>query len=408
MAPDQQTDNQPLSGIKVVEMATLAMGPLAGQTLGDYGAEVIKVESLAGDHFRFNGPSVSPDMGHTFLHLNRNKKSVSCDLKAAKGRELILRLVKDADIFISNTRPDAMVRLGLDYDSLRKANPDLIYCAAYGFSEDGPYAGRPAADDTIQAMAGVVDLQERATGTASFVASILADKAIGLTVVNAVLAALVKRLRAGGGEAIEVPMFETMVAFLMPEHMAGQSFEPPRGKTGYARVINPNRRPFRTQDGLMCILPYTGDQWLRFFEAIGRAELGENPEYATPAGRSRNYDALYAIIEEAALTKTNAQWTDLLLEQDILFGEVNSVDQLFNDPHLQAREMFKLHAHPTEGDLRMIGFPINTLSNTTRLRLLAPRLGEHSVEVALGLGFSQAEVDTMLAEGVLKATDPQG
>lgn len=400
-----EAQDQPLSGIKVVEMATLAMGPLAGQILGDYGADVIKVETTAGDHFRYNGPSVSADMGHTFLHLNRNKKSVACDLKSHAGRELIRRLVKDADIFLSNTRPDAMARLGLDYYSLRKDNPDLIYCAAYGFSEGGPYAGRPAADDTIQAMSGIVDLQERATGTPSFVATILADKAIGLTLVNSVLAALVKRFRAGGGEAIEVPMFETMVAFLMPEHMAGKSFEPTRGQSGYARVINPNRRPFRTSDGLMCILPYTGDQWLRFFEAIGRSELSDNPDYSTPAGRSRNYNALYALIENEAPKRTNAEWKDLLIEKDILFGEVNSVDELFDDPHLQARDMFPVFPHPSEGDLRMIGFPINSSSDAMRMRLLPPRLGEHSIEIALSLGFSHDEVEAMVSDGVLRIPD---
>jgi len=399
---DLKSTDQPLTGIKVVEMATLAMGPLAGQVLGDYGADVIKVESISGDHFRYNSPSVSPDMGHTFLHLNRNKKSLACDLKTASGRELIRRLIKDADIFLSNTRPDAMARLGLDYESLRLDNPALIYCAAYGFAESGPYAGRPAADDTIQAMSGIVDLQEQASGTPSFVATILADKAIGLMLTNAVMAALIRRMRTGQGDAIEVPMFETMVAFLMPEHMAGHSFEPSKGKGGYARIINPNRRPFRTKDGLMCILPYTTEQWIRFFAAVGKPELSENPEYATPAGRSRNYDTLYGIIESEVPKRTNAEWTELLLENDILFGEVKSVDSLFHDAHLQARDMFPVHPHETEGDLRMIGFPVNSQSDATRLRLLPPRLGEHSVEVARSLGFSESETDAMIAEGALK------
>ena len=394
--------DQPLAGIKVVEMATLAMGPLAGQILGDYGAEVIKVESPDGDLFRHNGPCVSADMGHTFLQLNRNKKSISCDLKTDAGREMIGKLVGEADIFLSNTRPDAMARLGFDYATLRKTNPDLIYCAAYGFAESGPYAGRPAADDTIQAMAGMVDLQERATGSPSFVATVLADKAVGLSLVNAVLAALIRRMRNGGGEAVEVPMFETMVAFLMPEHMAGKSFEPRRGPAGYARIINPNRRPFRTKDGLMCILPYTTGQWLRFFDAIGHPELANNPDYASPAGRSRNFDTLYAIIEAEAARRTNAEWTALLIENDILFGEANTIEQIFDDPHLVSRDMFPVHAHPTEGNLRMIGFPINSTHTATRLRLLPPRLGEHGIEIARSLGYDDAHINAMIASGALR------
>jgi crotonobetainyl-CoA:carnitine CoA-transferase CaiB-like acyl-CoA transferase len=401
--PDPNAADQPLSGIKVIEMATLAMGPLAAQVLGDYGADVIKVEGIGGDLFRHNAPCVSADMGHTFLHLNRNKKSVACDLKTASGRDLIRRLLKDADVFVSNTRPDAMARLGLDYESLRRDNPDLIHCAAYGFAEAGPYAGRPAADDTIQAMSGMVDLQERATGRPSFVATILADKAIGLTLVNAVMAALIRRMRTGLGDVIEVPMFETMVAFVMPEHMAGHSFEPRKGPGGYARIINPNRRPFRTKDGWMCILPYTTPQWLRFFNAIGRTDLAQNPDYATPAGRSRSYDTLYGIIEAEVPKRTNAEWTAFLIENDILFGAVNSIDDLFDDPHLKARDMFPVHAHPTEGDLRMIGFPATSGSDAMRLRLPPPRLGEHSVEVARSVGFSAAQIDAMIAEGALKA-----
>jgi len=399
---DDTPQDQPLAGIKVVEMATLAMGPLAGQILGDYGAEVVKVESPDGDLFRHNGPCVSADMGHTFLQLNRNKKSIACDLKTDAARTMIGTLISKADIFLSNTRADAMSRLGLDYTTLSKSNPDLIYCAAYGFAESGPYAGRPAADDTIQAMSGMVDLQERATGSPSFVATVLADKAVGLSLVNAVLAALIRRMRNGGGEAIEVPMFETMVAFLMPEHMAGKSFEPRRGPAGYARIINPNRRPFRTKDGLMCILPYTTGQWLRFFDAIGRPELAENPDYASPAGRSRNFDTLYAIIETEAARRTNAEWTALLIENDILFGEANAIEQIFDDPHLVSRDMFPVHTHPTEGNLRMIGFPINSTHTATRLRLLPPRLGEHGIEIARSLGYDDAHINAMIASGALR------
>ena len=252
---------QPLSGLRVVDMTSLAMGPLATQILGDYGADVIKVESLAGDPFRNTLPTNSPGMGHVFLQFNRNKRSLAIDLKAPSALAAFLKLVATADIFVSNVRPQAMAGLGLGYEALKAINPGIIYCAAYGFSEQGPYAGRPAADDTIQAMSGLVDLQARASGHTVLTASVVADKAVGLTLASAIMAAVIQKMREGVGQFIEVPMFETMVAFVLPEHLAGQAYLPPRGPSGYGRIINPMRRPFATLDGHLCVLPYTTPQW---------------------------------------------------------------------------------------------------------------------------------------------------
>ena len=404
---DDTTPPLPLSGIRVVEMATLVMGPIAGQTLGDYGAEVIKLETPTGDIFRHNAPARSPDMGATFLQFNRNKQSLAVDVKSARGRDLVGRLLATADVFLTNTRAQALAKLGLDYDTLRTTNPGLIYCAAYGFSEDGPYAGRPAADDTIQAMSGLVDLQARATGTPGFVATVIADKAIGLSVVNAVMAGLIRRNRDGTGQFIEVPMFESMVAFVMPEHMAGRSFDPPVGPSGYARIINPNRRPYATADGLLCVLPYTTDQWLRFFALIGRSDLADEPALKSPEGRSRRFDELYAMISEVMPQRTTAEWVDLLIRSDILFGEVNRTDDLPSDPHLMARNMFPQVDHPTEGRLTLLGYPIRSSEPTMQLRRLPPRLGEHSAEIALGLGLSADHIRAMFDAGELCASVPQ-
>ena len=304
----QDSDDLPLDGIRVVEMATLGMGPIAAQTLGDYGADVVKLESVAGDLFRHITPAVSADMGHTFIHLNRNKRSLALDVKSARGQELVRALLGSADVFLSNTRPIALRKLGLDHASLCAANPGLIHCTAHGFSEQGPYAGRPAADDTIQAMSGLVDLQQRAGGQPMFVASVVADKAVGLMIVNAILAALLRRSKTGTGQSIEVPMFESMVAFLMPEHMAGKTYTPQRGAPGYARIVNPKRRPFRTADGLICVLPYTDDQWRRFFELIDRPDLVADAELATQIGRSCRFEELYAIIEEVMPRHSTSEW----------------------------------------------------------------------------------------------------
>jgi crotonobetainyl-CoA:carnitine CoA-transferase CaiB-like acyl-CoA transferase len=388
----------PLAGIRVIDMTSLGMGPFAAQILGDHGGDVIKLEPPSGDVFRHVLPQRSPGMSHAFIQFNRNKRSISLDLKRKDGRDAVRRLLKTADVVISNLRPIAMKGLALDYESIRAIRPDVIFCAAYGYSERGPYAGRPAADDTIQAMSGLAGLQRMASGALQFVASVVADKAVGLSIVNSVMAALIYRMRTGRGQSIEVPMFETMVAFVMPEHVAGRTFDPPIGGAGYSRVINPDRRPYATRDGYLCVLPYTTSQWLRFFRLIGRDDLANDKTLADPVERSRRFQELYAIIDKVMPTKATDEWIALFLENDILFGRVNSPDDLFEDPHLAAMNMFPTHKHPTEGALRLLGFPITFSESPTRLYRLPPRLGEHSREVLAELGYGAADIDRMIRE----------
>ena len=388
----------PLSGIRVLDMTSLGMGPLAGQILGDHGADVIKVEPLTGDSFRHMSPQSSPGMSHVFLQFNRNKRSIALDLKSDDGKRALLSLLKSCDIFLSNTRPSAMKSLGLDYEAIRLVNPKVIFCGAYGYSERGPYAGRPAADDTIQAMSGLTDLQQRVTGNAQFVATIVADKAVGLALVNSVLAALIYRMKTGKGQAIEVPMFETMVAFVLPEHMGGKAFEPSRGDTGYSRILNPQRRPYATQDGALCVLPYTTAQWLRFFKLIGRDDLAQDPLLQDPLARTARIPELYEIIAKVMPSRTTQVWVDALIENDIMFGSVNSIDDLIADQHLRALNMFPVVEHPTEGAIRLIGFPISFSESPCGLYRLPPKLGEHSRQVLAEIGYSEAELDRLESE----------
>lgn len=394
----QPPTDGPLAGIRVLDMTSLGMGPLAGQILGDHGADVIKVEPLTGDTFRHMLPQSSSGMSHVFLQFNRNKRSIALDLKSHDGKQAVMSLLRNCDIFLSNMRPSAMKSLGLEYEAIRLLNPGIIFCGAYGYSERGPYAGRPAADDTIQAMSGLTDVQRRGTGRSQFVATIVADKAVGLALVNSVLAALIYRMKTGKGQAIEVPMFETMVAFVLPEHMGGKAFEPSRGDTGYSRILNPERRPYPTRDGALCVLPYTTAQWLRFFKLIGRDDLAQDPTLQDSLARTARIPELYAIIDKVMPSRTTQEWVDALIANDIMFGSVNSIDDLIADQHLRALDMFPVVQHPTEGAIRLIGFPISFSESPCGLYRLPPRLGEHSRQILAEVGYSEAELDRLESE----------
>lgn len=397
---------QPLAGMRVLDMTSLAMGPLAAQTLGDYGADVVKVEPPAGDAFRHTFPTVSPAMGHVYLQFNRNKRSLAIDLKAPAARDAFRALIEHADIIMSNVRPSGMRGLGLDYASVAAINPGIIYCACYGYSERGPYAGRPAADDTIQAMSGLVSLQGRTTGTPQFVASVVADKAAGLALTNAILAAIIHRIKTGRGQFIELSMFDTMVAFVMPEHLGGLAYDPPRGESGYSRIMNPLRRPFETSDGYLSVLPYTTAQWQRFLRLIDRDDLADDPELADPAKRNSRIKELYGLIEAALPARTTAEWVAVLLDADILIGEVLTPEQLITDPHLKATGLFAMVDHPTEGRIRLINPPVWSSEAPTKLTLFPPTLGQHSREILAEAGLDAAAIDDLIRGGHVVAADP--
>ncbi|MGH6869440.1 MAG: CaiB/BaiF CoA transferase family protein, partial [Methylocella sp.] len=350
----------PLSGIRIVDLTAVAMGPYATQILGDMGADVIKVESHDGDIFRDAPPARKRGMGAAFLNLNRNKRSIVLDLKVATEHQILLDLLASADVFVSSVRPQSMRKLGLDYATLRTLNPRLIYCGAYGFSEAGPYAGRPAFDDIIQAMSGVAALQGwNSRDGPRYLNTIAADKISGLAATYAIAMALFERERSGQGQAIEVPMFETMVAFTLVEHLAGETFCPAEGPMGYGRVLARARKPFATQDGYLALLPYTTGQWQRFFEIAGRPDLTHDPRVTDAALRIAHADELYAILAGLVSQRTTANWLLLLETADIPHARVNTPQDLLEDPHLRAIGFFDLRAHPSEGEIRGIGIPIH-------------------------------------------------
>jgi crotonobetainyl-CoA:carnitine CoA-transferase CaiB-like acyl-CoA transferase len=390
-----------LRGVQVIDLTTTYLGPYATLMLGDMGADVVKIESMEGDVGRSPGPGRHPDMGAGFLNTNRNKRSIAIDLKTQEGRDVVLRLARGADALVHNMRPKAAAKLGLAYEDLKRVNAGLVYGFAPGFGQEGPYAAEPAYDDIIQAMSGLAALNAGADGAPRFLPSIVADKVMGLHLALALLSGLVRRLRTGQGCAIEVPMFESMVAFLLVEHLAGRTFVPPEGKAGYERMLAKNRRPYRTADGYIAIMPYTTQQWTRFIECIGRSDLLEQDWVKDPVKRSANVEALYQLIADAASSKTTAEWLALLQELDIPSGRVNALEDLFSEEHLKAVGLFEEFNHPSEGALMRTRSSFRVTGLDKKPDRHAPTLSG-SAEAILGeAGYSAGEVRKLRAKKIV-------
>ena len=396
----------PLHGIRVVDCTTVVLGPWAAQQLGDLGADVIKIEPPEGDTTRQLGPMKNPDMGAFYLAVNRNKRSIVLDLKQEAGRQALHRLASQADVLLHNYRPQAAKRLGMSYETFRAINPGIVYVGTYGFRAAGPYGDKPAYDDIIQAASGVASLQASLFGEPKYVPTIVADKTSSMTVLVAVLAALHHKARTGEGQEVEVPMFESMAAWIMIEHLYGETFMPPVESVGYKRVLNRYRRPFKTKDGYLAILPYTDQNWRDFFKLADRPDLLEDPRFKTLSTRLKHIELLYEELGKIATTRTNAEWLDALDRANIPGMIVNSLESLLDDPHLEATGFWQVLEHPTEGTLRMPGIPAAYSRTPADIRLLPPRLGEHSVEILREAGYGDAEIQAMLGCGATRA--PKG
>ena len=389
-----------LDGIRVVDMSTVVMGPWASQMLGDMGADVIKVETPGGDIARGMGPYRNAGMAAVYLSINRNKRSVVLDLTTDAGREALFRIVATADVFLHNMRPRIAEKFGVNYEPFVARQPRLIYCAAYGFRRDGPLADKPAYDDIIQAACGIADLQSVTSDQPRFVPTIMADKTTAYNVAVAILAALVKRGRDGQGQAIEVPMFETMVDFVMVEHLYGACFEPPIGTMGYSRILNAERKPYATLDGYLAVLPYTNENWRAFFRIAGREELADDPSFATFESRVREAPKVYATLAEIVATRSTADWQRELDAAQIPVMAVNSKESLLDNEQLNASGFWRLVDHPTEGRLRMTDPPVRFSASPSSVRRPAPRLGEHSAEILAEAGYGAAEIAELMATAV--------
>lgn len=399
----------PLAGVRIVDMTTVIMGPYATQILADYGADVIKVEPVAGDVMRHGGHMRNPAMGAIFLQINRNKRSVVIDVKQEAGRTALLRLCRDADAFVHNVRPAAMRRARLGEDDVRAVNPNIIYASLVGYGQTGPHAPLPAYDDLFQGRVAIAALiAQQGSTNPRFVPVTIVDRIVGLNAAHTVLAALFHKLRTGEGQSVELPMLETMAQFVLGDHMGGRSFEPPIGEPGYSRLLAPDRRPYKTRDGYVCTLVYTDKQWRSFYKAIGKsdAEYAADARLKSQYTRSRHYSELYALVAEELAKKTTAEWLEILQRHDIPVGPLNDLDGLIADPHLAAVNFFQDVEHPTEGRLRLVGIPSRWSRSQPVIRQPAPNLGEHTREVLQEAGFTASEVDALIASGAAGAHVP--
>jgi crotonobetainyl-CoA:carnitine CoA-transferase CaiB-like acyl-CoA transferase len=380
---ERGVNESPLSGIRVVDLTSVVMGPWATYILAGYGADVIKVEPPGGDVMRYAGPSRHHAMGSLFMFMNRGKRSIVLDLKRAEARDALLRVCERADVFITNVRPAAMRRLGLGYDDVAAVNARVVYVDLVGYGQDGPYAAKPAYDDLIQGISGLAATFRRVgDGEPRFVPALIADRITGMNAVHAVMAALFARERTGVGQHVEVAMFETMAELVLSDHIGGHLFDPPAGDFGYNRALTPNRRPFRTLDAYVCVLLYTEKHWERFFEIVGQQDrYAGDPRLSDPDVRRREYDAAYGVVAEILTTRTSAEWLAALGAADIPVVPLEDVADLLDDEHLRTTGFFADEVHPSEGALRSVQRPLRFSGSHAPDLRPAPRLGEHGAEI---------------------------
>ncbi|MEE2033141.1 CaiB/BaiF CoA transferase family protein [Rhodococcus chondri] len=368
----------PLSGVRVVDLTAMVMGPYCTQIMADMGADVVKIEPPAGDNTRYISVGPEPGMGGVFVNVNRGKRSVVLDLRSDEGRATLRELIVDADVFIHSMRATAIADLGFGYDEVAALNPSIVYTNCYGYGRGGPDSNLTAYDDTIQAECGLPSAQEQLTGEAGYVGTIIADKVAGMTALYATMMALFHRERTGEGQEVEVAMFETMAAFMLVEHANGAMFTPPLGPAVYPRVVAPNRKPYRTEDGQISALVYNDKQWAAFVDAVKPAWAGEH--FATLEQRARRIDEVYQLLGDTFRERTTQEWLDLLRSRDIPAAPVRTLDELFDNPHLEEVGFFEKVDSPY-GAVRYPGPPTWFSRTPGHISGPAPRLGAHTDEI---------------------------
>ena len=374
----------PLHGVRILDLTTFIFGPYATQTLGDLGADVIKVEGPEGDLQRATAKAANnPEMGAIFMTLNRNKRSVALDLKSDTERARLNVLVPGAHVFIHNVRADAARRLGFDYETIAKLNPSIVYVHCVGYGSDGPYARRQAFDDLVQAASGASDLLPRVDGNAEMrlFPSYVADKVSSLHAMYAVLAALYHQARTGEGQFVEVPMLESFTSFLMVEHLNGATFEPPVTHMGYTPALTADRKPLKTKDGHIAVQSPSRAASAKFFELGGIPNAYDSDRFAKAPNAKAKVGAYYVMLQEAAATRTTDDWMKLGVDHRIPIMRANTLDEALVDPHLEAVKFFEIREHPTEGKWRAMKPPVKFAKTPASIRRDPPRIGQDGEDI---------------------------
>jgi crotonobetainyl-CoA:carnitine CoA-transferase CaiB-like acyl-CoA transferase len=394
------TGSGPLSGITVLDMTSVVMGPFCTLLLASLGADIVKLETPEGDVNRDLGPRREAGLSGTFIYLNHNKKSIAVDLRRPEGREILWDLIGRCDVLVLSIRPGGLERMGLDYEKVRARNPGMVFCNLFGFGRGGSYFGKPAYDDTIQAVSGLAMLQGEMHGEPAYVTSVFGDKVAGISAAYAIIAALYRRQQDGLGQEVDVPMFEVLVHCLLAEHATGHVFRPSLGPPVYKRPVSKHRKPFRATDGYISVIVYTQKQFKAFFSLAGRPEVVSDPRFCSFEGRTQNSEAYYQLLGDIIATRSCAEWESLLDEAEIPCAPLNSTASLYHDPHLAGVDFFREIADPS-GTLMLPSFPITFSRTPARLPATAPRLGEQGEKILEWLGYDPARIARFHEQGVI-------
>ncbi len=394
----------PLAGVRVLDLTSVVVGPAATLRLADFGAEIIKIEPPEGDLMRtLGGPSHSGSLSGKFLHFNRDKRFVCLNLRIPAGLEALRRILRGCDVLVTNIRPEALARMGLDAKTCQDVQPELIHCTITGFGPGGPYRGKPAYDTVVQAASGLAGLSVDRDGSPAFAPFLAADHLVGEITAGAIAAALYGRTRTGRGSAIELPMLETMAAFVLKEHLGSATFEPPLGPPGDKRVLDPYARPVRTEDGWVAISANTDTQARAFLRAIGRDDLLDDPRFTSVAARVAHSGEWFQLRSQSLATNTTDHWLAVFSKLDIPAMACHTLHTLADDPHLRAVALVQHMQHPSEGEVRAIRPTVILDDERPRRGLPAREIGADTRPILARAGFSETEITDLLNTGAAHA-----